>query len=175
MKIIGTFLTLLGIFLLFMFVRGEVLSQYSWENKYNNLWELADKSSTISAKQKYIADYVAALKSGNEKGEFASHNAIWLKTPNNSFAANMQALETLSNRLAEISTMDATSFQYNTAIQQITQQEQGEAGNMIHVLYGCYLLNNFILNWAWIALTTFLVSIPLILIGGIVLLGSYCY
>lgn len=43
--------------------------------------------------------------------------------------------------------MDANSFQYNTAIQQITQQEQGEAIDMLSVFQGCWYKENYILLW----------------------------
>jgi hypothetical protein len=87
---------------------------------------------------------------GGEEGKFSSHNALFLKTDDNSFSKNLEALRTLNTRLEELSKMDPNSFQYNTAIQQITQQEQGEAGAMLNVFEGCYYLSNYPVVWGWI-------------------------
>lgn len=134
------------------------IANYSFENKYGQYWSLADKSSTIQAKQKHIQEFVEALEKGFESRDFATHNAIFLKTPNNEFKANLAALQTLSARLSEIQNMDSSSFQYNTALQQITGQEQGEAAEMIGVFKGCYMLENYPIVWGWIGTTILLIS-----------------
>ena len=61
--------------------------------------------------------------------------------------------------------MDPSSFQYNTAIEQITKQEQGEASAMSGVLYGCYALQSYPLGWGWIATFLMLFSTPVICIA----------
>ena len=131
-------------------IRTSIVANYRFERDYLQLWQLADKSSTIPAKQKYIAEFAAKLKEGSTHGEFATHDAIWLRTPNNSFEGNLAAVETLAGRLTEIQQMNPSSFEYNTAIQQITAQEQGEAGNMLVVFEGCYMLQNYPVAWRWI-------------------------
>lgn len=134
----------------------EIVAEYRMEKGYTQLWELADKSSTIPAKQKYVAEFVAALESGYSRGKFASHNAVWLETPNNGFEANLAALRSLSERLGQIQEMKPSSFEYNTAIAQITAQEQGEAKAMLSVFTGCFELAGYPMVWGWIggALTT---------------------
>ena len=134
---------LVGCVLIAYQISMQVLADYRFEKNYTQFWELADKSSTILAKQKYISQFVAALEAGYVKGDFSSHNAKWLTTPNNSFDANLGALKTLSARLGEIQGMKPSSFEYNTAIQQITTQEQGEARSMLDVFNGCYELANY--------------------------------
>jgi hypothetical protein len=150
-------------------IRTAVIANYQLENNYTQLWKLSDKSSTIPAKQKYIAQFVAALKAGQAKGDFAGHDAKWLQTPNNDFGQNLTALKSLEGRLDEIQKMDPTSFQYNTAIEQITKQEQGEAGPMMNVFKGCYLLQNYPMVWGWICGIFIAIEAALIIVGGIML------
>ena len=112
--------------------------------------------------------FVSALESGYAKGDFANHNAVWLKTPNNSFQANLEALKTLSARLGEIQEMKPTSFEYNTAIHQITAQEQGEAKAMMGVFCGCYALTNYLAVWGWIGGIIGVTECLLIFLGVVV-------
>lgn len=46
---------LVGLVLMAYQIRTQVIASYRLEKNYTQLWELADKSSTIPAKQKYIA------------------------------------------------------------------------------------------------------------------------
>jgi len=161
-------LTAIGALIFINQIRNEILSGYNYEKNYSQLWSLADKSSTIPAKQQYITQFLNALKQGKTNGIFADYNALFLKTPNNNFDTNVKALETLSNRLTEIQNMDPTSFQYNTAIEQITRQEQGEAKEMLSVFRGCYDLNNYFFQWDWIGSVIFVISGILFIGGGII-------
>jgi len=165
MKRTGQVMLLVGLVLMAYQIRTQVVSSYRMEKNYTQLWELADKSSTIPAKQKYIAQFVAALEAGHAKGDFATHNAVWLETPNNSFEANLGALKTLAARLDEIQEMKPSSFEYNTAIQQITAQEQGEAKAMLGVIIGCYELANYPAVWNWIGLIIIIIE-PLLIFFG---------
>lgn len=130
---------------------STVRSHYTYDAAYGNLWALADRSSTIAAKQQYIAQFSAALEAGYARGDFSRHDAIWLKTPKNSFEANLSALKTLSDRLSQIQGMNPSSFEYNTAIQQITAQEQGEASAMLETFHNCFDLANYPMAWGWIS------------------------
>jgi hypothetical protein len=47
--------------------------------------------------------------------------------------------------------MNESDFAYQTAIQQITAQEQGEAENLLIIFKGTYLLKSYPLQWNWIA------------------------
>jgi hypothetical protein len=173
MKKISLVILAVGIILTVIQIRTVIIANYRYENAYTQYWSLADKSSTIPAKQKYIAQFVAALEAGYAKQDFASHDAKWLQTPNNSFQANLDALKSLAGRLEEIQKMNPTSFVYNTAIQQITAQEQGEAKNMMGVFDGCYTLANYPMVWDWIGLIFGIVEGILILVGGIMVLEAY--
>lgn len=128
----------------------KIHSEYEFEKKYKNYWSLSDKSSTIKSKKEYIDKFVNSLEDGFAKGKFGEHNAIFLKTPDNGFKENLEALKSLRDRLQEIEGMDPKTFEYNTAIQQITGQEQGESEGMISVIYGCFLIENYFLIWGWV-------------------------
>ncbi len=145
---------------------SNISGNYRFEKTYLSEWELADKSSTIQAKREHIGLFLAALKDGRDSGQFASHNAIWMKTDNNGFSKNLAALESLSGRLDEIQAMDPKSFEYNTAIQQITAQEQGEAHRMIGVFDGCFKLSQYPMAWDWICVVLTLASV-----GGLCLVS----
>lgn len=136
--------------IIIVFAALSVMAKYNFENNYLYLWNLADKSSTIEAKQEYIEEFSNKLRAGITNEDFSKHNAIFLKTPDNQLENNVRALETLADRLEEIQGMNPNSFEYNTALQQITSQEHGEAGNMIGVIKGCYVLSNYVLVWNWI-------------------------
>lgn len=133
----------------------DTKANYKFEKDYMSNWTLAEKSSTLEAKSVYLSKFLDSLKGGYENGNFSSHNALFLKTDDNSFSKNLEALETLNSRLKEISTIDPNSFQYNTAIQQITAQEQGEAWAMLDVFEGCYYMSNYPYLWGWIGMGLF--------------------
>jgi hypothetical protein len=147
-----------GVLCLTALVLTDVKADYVWERDYSFYWNLSDKSSTIPAKQIHIHNFVESISEGWDHGHFSPNNAVIFKTPNNSFTANLKALETLSQRLSEIREMNPNSFEYNTAIQQITAQEQGEAHALMSTLKGCFILQSYPVVWGWIGLLCFLAS-----------------
>jgi hypothetical protein len=147
MRTIGIIIALIGLGSCSLQIRQTLRADYNWQNNYANHWYLADKSSTIEAKQKQIKLFVNSLEEGNRVGQFASHDALIYQTPNNDFRSNITALETLSQRLDEIKTMNPASWEYQTAIHQITEQEQGEAHDMLDVFRGSYRLAVY--PWVW--------------------------
>lgn len=124
-----------------------IFGWYTYNKEIGSYWSLADKSSSIDKKSEYIDKFVGALELSGLSGKY---NAVFLTTPDNSFDYNLDALKTLQARLHEISNMDVTSFEYQTAIQQITAQEQGEAEAMLSVFYGVWWKKNHPLLWNWI-------------------------
>lgn len=138
-------------------VSMDVYANYVYERDIHSFWALAEKSSTIPAKATYVDSFVRAYKASHASG----YNALILKTPNQSIDANLAAVETLQHRLDEVQGMDVTSFAYQTAIQQITEQEQGEASNLLAVLKGGWFLCNYWYLWDWL-----LVLVALALFAG---------
>lgn len=167
LKKIGVVLLLIAISIWISQISSCVKSNYLFEKKYSYAWNLSDKSSTIEAKAAYINEFVGSLVSNKEY--FSDYNAIWLKTPNNNFEYNLKAITTLKNRLMEIKEMDITSFQYNTAIQQITAQEQGEAYKLISIIQGCYDLKNYWYVWDWFGLIIIIFSFVLFFAGSVLI------
>lgn len=166
----GFALIIAGVLGLIGFVVLDVRAGYQWESEIYSNWQLSDKSSTLEAKADYIGQFIVALKSGN----MGDHDALIYKTANNSCENNLKAVETLKGRLDEIKGMDTTSFQYQQAIQQITEQEQGEAHNLIGTLNGCWMKANHYFLWNPFFISIFILGFILILPGiGIIILSSY--
>lgn len=135
---------------------SEIRASYQYENTIGSYWDLSDKASTLSQKSAYLDKYVAALENSGLAG---SNNALFLKTPNNDFDQNMIALKSLQGRMHQIQGIDEQSFAYQTAIQQITAQEQGEAHELTEAFEGCWYLEHKPFLWGWIDLIAWLVLI----------------
>ena len=156
------------LFCLFVgFIIFGMRASYQYENTIAYEWKLADKSSTITAKQEHLDKFIANLKNQHLEG---THNSWIFPTPDNSFDANFAALETLQTRLHEISGMDVKSFEYQTAIQQITAQEQGEARPMLETFEGCWFITNHFLLWDWVGALIGIILFSLSLFMSIVTL-----
>lgn len=148
--------------MLIILIIQAVVASYNYERKYLSYWELSDRSSTIIAKEQYITQFVNAID--QDRSSFADYNAVVLKTPQNNFDNNLQAVTTLRDRLKDIQGMNESDFAYQTAIQQITAQEQGEAQNLLGMIGGAYYLGSYPLQWNWIAGIAYLVVISMIFI-----------
>jgi hypothetical protein len=149
---------------------AEVVANYDYNRSIGSYWELSDKASTLQQKSTYLDQFVGALEAAKLEG---MNNAIFLKTPNNSFDQNMVALKSLQGRMHQIQGMDEQSFAYQTAIQQITGQEQGEAEHLTSVFYGCWYLQNHILLWGWIDLIIWILMFLFALISGMIAFGDF--
>ena len=143
-----------------------IQAEYSFNTNFKSYWELSDRSSTLSAKEQYINQFVDALQKNRDK--FEDYDAVFLKTPQNSFDNNLKAVITLRDRLKDIQQMNETSFEYQTAIQQITAQEQGEADAMMSDIQGCYFLKSYPFIWDWFMI------IELLIVVIMTILGTFC-
>ena len=167
MRTTGVVFILASVVLLGMLVIKSIQADFYFERDYGSQWQLADRASTIKAKRDKLTEFVWRLRHSDE---FSDHNAVFLDTDANSFDRNVEVLDTLVKRLDEIQTMPVDSFQYNTAIQQITAQEQGEAHAMMNVFDGCYRLHNYPLAWSWILAWSIVVALVMLTIGVLVIL-----
>jgi hypothetical protein len=158
----GLFTAIVVVALIGYFVHMVSVS-YEYENNISAEWELADKSSTIPAKAEHIDKFVTSLESANLHGEY---DAEFYKTNNNSFDTNFSALKTLQSRLHEIAGMNPSSFEYQTAIQQITAQEQGEAHAMLSVIEGSWYHKYHFFLWSWMCGVTVVLGIVILLVIG---------
>ncbi len=170
-KFIWWFLLTIPVIIWIFLIASYVTHDYQWNNKYLYAWDLGVKQSTLAGKSQYISEFTDTIK--EHRADFAEYNAIFLKTPNNSFEKNLEALNTLCIRMKEIQEMDPTSFQYNTAIEQITRQEQDEAIDMIMVFKGCWFLKHCIYLWRWVTGVVVVFSILMFTVVGAV--GFYHY
>jgi hypothetical protein len=142
-----TTLLLAVFFTVLLFYRGvrEVVNKYEYSRTIKSYWDLGVKASTLEKKSEYLDQFVAGLNAANLSG----NNAIFLKTPDNSYEQNFAALTSLQTRMHEISEMNPKSFEYQLAIGQITAQEQGEAGKMLSQFEGIWYLNRHPTYWKW--------------------------
>ncbi len=147
---------------------ADVRGEYAYEASIASYWSLADKSSTITQKSQYVDKFVEALERQGLQGKY---NAIIYPTPDNSFDRNMEALKSLQGRLREIQTMNPASFEYQTAMQQITGQEQGEAKAMLNVFEGVWWKEHHLALWDWVYVLQVLSLFVLGGIGGCILIS----
>lgn len=154
-------MSVLSILWLALVIGLVVSGEYRLSKKCMSYWNLADKASTLDAKSEYINQFVKSL----DAHDFSEYNAIWLKTPNNSFERNVSAVKTLQARLLKIKTLDENSFAYQTAIQQITAQEQGEAKEMLIVISGCWWMKNCFIMWNWFGYVFWSILFTLLIAG----------
>ena len=162
MKKIGGFMVVIGIITLVFMCVSAVVTSYEYSKKVESYWMLADKSSTITEKSRNIDLFVTQFSNEKYKG---AYDAVVFKTPDNSFDANFKALTSLQLRLHEIQTMDINSFEYQTAIQQITAQEQGEARQMLQTLESIWYRVNYWYLWDWFAFLIVLFASSFIVVG----------
>ncbi len=168
MKNKGVVYISMGVIWLLVMIFFAVIGNYHYERDYESYWNLAEKASTIQQKAVYMDKFVAGFKGKGFEGDY---NAVFFKTPDNSFDKNFEALQSLKTRLDEIQKMNVTSFEYQTAIQQITAQEQGEAQDMLEVFSGIWWKNNYIFLWEWVAALE-VVSCIILIASGLVKMGG---
>jgi len=161
---------IVAIALMLVWGANEILAAYQYERTIGSYWHLSDKASTLVQKSAYLDKYVEALE---HSGLAGTNNALFLWTPNNNFDQNMIALKSLQGRMHQIQNMDEQSFAYQTAIQQITAQEQGEGYQLTGTFEGCWYLEHRPYLWGWIDVVCWLSFVGMALTGVTLLLIKY--
>lgn len=169
-RILGTIFILLCLLIWGMSIYYSVKGNYQYEALVQAEWNLADKSSAIPAKSQHLDKFVDALERQGFQGKY---DAVIYQTPNNGFDQNLEALKTLQTRLHDIEKMDVTSFQYQTAIQQITAQEQGEAHAMLDVFEGIWWKEHYFLLWGWMGFITQTIGFVFLIVGVVFFFWAY--
>jgi len=146
-KVLGIVLTSVSVVWAIAVIFIGIFGHYNYNRDYQSSWDLAEKASTIPQKLEYIQQFVNVLEVSPMRGK---HDALFFPTPDNSFEENLKALKSLQSRLIEIREMNPNSFEYNTAIQQITGQEQGEAQEMLSIFSGTWWIVNHFFLWNWV-------------------------
>lgn len=162
MEKFGKFLITIGVCALVFLIVSNIVASYQYSKNVLSYWKLADKSSTIVEKSRNLDLFVAQFSDEKYKGKY---DAVIFKTPDNSFDGNFKALTSMQLRLQEIKTMDVSSFEYQTAIQQITAQEQGEAFDILDTLNGIWYKVNYFYLWDWIGFTFIILSVAILSVG----------
>jgi hypothetical protein len=122
----------------------RIYAGYEYRNEVSSYWTLSERASTIAQKSEYMNKFVDALTKAKLEGTNAN---LIMQTPQSEFNENFKAVKSLQARLADISKMDETSFAYQTAIEQITKQEQGEAEQLLCEIKSCWLRVNWPTLW----------------------------
>jgi len=137
-------------------------------NTLTGFWSMADKTATIEKKSEYLDKYVDAT----EKHELNKGNsAVFFKHYDNDMANNYDALRSLQKRLHEIKKMDIQSFAYQTALQQLTQQEWKEATAMTGQFYYKLVNKEFVFTWGWLGWLPWTIIVIFGVIGFMVLIA----
>lgn len=145
MRKIGILLIFAGILFFISRSAYRMYANYQFANTVGYNWTLADRASTIAQKSEYIDKFVLALESSGLDGLNCS---LIFPTPSREFDNNLKSLKSLQSRLKKISSMDENDFAYQTAMQQITAQEQGEATEMIDIFNSCWHRKNYYTLWS---------------------------
>lgn len=161
---IAALMVLSGIILLVFMVWQGVVGFYRYGQTISSNWSLADRASTIPQKAEYVDKFVSALRDSGLQGR---HDSLFFPMGQNSFDENFKALVSLQERLNSIKGMDENSFAYQTAIQQITEQEQGQADEMLRVFSGCWWQANYYYLWNVLILMGLIMLSFLLIIFGI--------
>lgn len=157
MKTIGAIILTIGLIIFGATIALDIVASNEYSRTVYGQWELADRSSTIQKKSEHIDKFYTALASSGFGGMY---DAFIFTKPENSCDSNLEALSSLQSRLNSIKTLDENSFAYQSAIQQITAQEQGEAAPILSTLKGCWYRSIHPILW----------FDGLIILGGFVLL-----
>lgn len=129
---------------LYRIINKEYIIEREYTNTVQGNWDMADRASTIKQKSEYMDKFISAVESSELEGLNSSY---WYPTIESDFDQNFLALKSLQTRLHEIDSMDVTSFAYQTAIQQITEQEQGLAHTMLDHIKSCWIQKNYYGYW----------------------------
>lgn len=163
MKKAGILLLLFGIVFSISRVVMRVSINFEYANKIGCNWDLSERASTIKQKSEYMDKFVKALEKCNLDG---INDAIFYPTPESDFSENLKAVKSLQQRLLDISSMDENSLAYQTALQQITAQEQGEAHQMTSTLWECWEQKYYYTYWNGLVVTGFILLQFLLIVMG---------
>jgi len=114
---------IVGVLFLAFFINGGVqwsIQGYDFQQKVGNWFILADSASDAKTKAFYFDKFVDALE---KEGLTTGHSAIYWQQPKSDLAENFKVVQSLQTRLHDIVQMDTKSFEYQTALNQITLQE----------------------------------------------------
>jgi hypothetical protein len=155
---------IISILAIVLYIVFGIISNNKYDTEFGANWQLSKKTATIEQKSVYIDKFVQDIEKGGFGGKF---DAIFNPNDNNSYEQNLIALKTLQQRLHELKSLPMTSFDYNTALQQLSEQQGDISSNMIYTFSGIWYKEHYILLWNWICFVGVIFFIILIICSWI--------
>lgn len=154
-RTLGVMATIFGLILV-SYIGFGVKAWGEYESQYGYNWTMAVNSSTLDKKSYYVDKYIQTIE---ESGEFNGKSAaILVKTPAEAYENNLASLKDLQSRLKEIKSVDIKSFEYQTAIQQITEQIiTNENRNTLNIQH-MWFINHYFLLSDWLCFFGVIIS-----------------
>lgn len=97
------------------------LISLEYEREVGKYFEFADRASDAKTKADYFNQYISALES--EGLTTGASSIFFQEQPNALLEDNYKVAQSLQTRLNSVATLNSTSFEYATHMQQITLQE----------------------------------------------------
>lgn len=138
---------IISILAIVLYIIFGISSMNKYDTDFGANWQLSKSAATIEQKSIYIDKFVQDIEKGGFEGKF---DAIFNPNDNNSYEQNLIVLKTLQQRLHELKILPMTSFDYNTALQQLTVQQDRISNNMIYTFSGIWYKEHHFLLWNWI-------------------------
>ena len=137
--------------MIFFWTWAGVYSSYFYDVKISQFVKLADDASTADKKLEYLLKYENAIRSfiWNNEARYV------FKRERLTRDKQLEIIGTLVQRLTEAKTMNPVSFEYQTAMSQITGQEFNHTlADIDSIIHDCWLRQSafavFCLWFAWI-------------------------
>ncbi len=150
MKATGIVLWIVGLVLFIVFLSwGFIYSLYLYDVEIGQNVSLADDASTAVKKLEYLEKFSVAVRA-----KITRNQARFIfKRERLTRDKQLEILETLQTRLREAVSMDPTSFEYQTAMGQITGQEFDHAlGEINGIMSSCWLRQSpFAIFCLWVS------------------------
>ncbi len=121
-----------------------IMSPYQYDRDVRQYLKLADDASDAKTKLSHLGEYRDAItaKIGRNDARYIFTEKQYTRD------AQLAILDTLISRLRDISQMDPKSFEYQTAMQQVTGQEFDHTCSRIDgIFWDCYRRSS---GWRWL-------------------------
>jgi hypothetical protein len=115
------------------------------ENKKHSGWirrefapEYRTRPEDVVHTREIVQSALAACYAEEEPPQV--YNAMFFKNPGNNVQKNLEVLLSSQERLRQVRKIDVSSLAYQTAVQQVNAQEQGEAQEITKTIKGAWFL-----------------------------------
>lgn len=150
---------------------GTYMASFSYKQNVESYLSMADDASTASLKLEHLLEYkksVLKVVKGNDA-------RFIFKTPQTKKAAQMAILDSLIDRVSTTAEMEPDSFEYQTAMNQITGQEfRGTINSTNKMFFGMYSRQNGWNSFLWMN-GIWLITLLIVLLAAACFLAEYFY